>query len=278
MNNPIYPCLWFDGKAKEAAEFYCSVFRNSKITTENPMVVTFELSGKKFMGLNGGPSVTINPSVSITAVFETIEETNAAWEKLIDGGSAMIAIDKHPWSERYGWLKDKFGMTWQITIGKPGQPHSVTPSLLFTDKLFGRAEEAIQFYSTVFENSSNDVLIHYPPGDANAGKVMYAEFKLDGYDLIIMDGPGEHNYTFNWGVSLVVNCETQAEIDHYWDALIAGGGEESQCGWLKDKFGVSWQIVPAILGKLMSDPERFERVMKEVMQMKKLDIARMENA
>ncbi|MFN8283727.1 MAG: VOC family protein [Chitinophagales bacterium] len=279
MNNSIYPCLWLNENSKEVAEFYCSVFKNSTITLENSMAVLFELDGKKFMALGGNTQSKINPSISITAVFETLEETNACWEKLIDGGSAMIEIGKHPWSERYGWLKDKYGMTWQITIaGQPGQTAEITPSFLFTDHLFGKAEEAQNLYKSVFPDSSTPILIHYPDGDANASKVMYSEFNLNGYKLIAMDGPGEHHYTFNEAVSLVVNCETQDEIDHYWSSLTADGGAESMCGWLKDKYGVAWQIVPASLGKLMSDQERFQRVIQEVMKMKKLDIAIMENA
>lgn len=140
MTTAIFPCLWFDGKAKEAAAYYCSVFKNSKITSENTFVVVFELNGTKFMGLNGGP-----------------------------------------------------------------------------------------------------------------------EFK------------------FNEAVSFVVNCDTQEEIDHYWNKL-SEGGEEGKCGWLKDKYGVSWQIVPAVLGKLMADPEKAPKVMYAFMQMKKFDIEKLMNA
>jgi len=134
MKNSIYPCLWFDNQASEAAKFYCSVFKNSKITEETPLVVTFELDGRKFIGINGGP------------VFK-----------------------------------------------------------------------------------------------------------------------------FNEAVSFVVECETQADIDYYWEKLSAVP-ESEQCGWLKDKYGVSWQIVPTILSKLMSDPSRSDRVVKAFMQMKKFDI------
>jgi predicted 3-demethylubiquinone-9 3-methyltransferase (glyoxalase superfamily) len=141
MKNPIYPCLWFDGQAKAAAEFYCTVFKNSKITTDTPMVVNFDLNGRKFMGLNGGP-----------------------------------------------------------------------------------------------------------------------------------------HFKFNEAVSFVVECDTQEEIDHYWNKLTSDGGMESQCGWLKDRYGVSWQIIPAVIGELMSDPAKGQRVMQEVMKMKKLDIAKMMNA
>jgi predicted 3-demethylubiquinone-9 3-methyltransferase (glyoxalase superfamily) len=278
MTNQIYPCLWFDGTAKAAADFYCSIFKNSKITIDTPMVVNFELNGKKFMGLNGGPIFKFTPAISIFVTFESIEETNATWNKLIDGGKALIPIDKHPWSERYGWLQDKFGLTWQISIVNSGDKPKITPSLLFTGKQFGRAEEAIKFYTSLFDNSSTDFLMHYPQEDTNAGKVMYSEFKLNKYDVIAMDGPGVHDYTFNEAVSLVVECETQKEIDYYWDELTANGGEESRCGWLKDKFGVSWQIIPKIIGKLMSDPQKGARVMSVVMEMKKLDIEKMINA
>ncbi len=273
MINPIYPCLWFDGQAKAAADFYCSIFKNSKIVSENPMVVIFELNGKKFMGLNGGPMFKFTPAISIFATFKTISETNEAWDKIMDGGKALIPIDRQPWSERYGWAEDKFGMTWQISVvNSPGDKPQLRPSFLFTNNQFGRAEEAVKFYSSVFDKSSTDLMMHYPKEDErNAGKVMYSEFKLNQYDLIAMDGPDVHDYTFNEAVSFVVECETQKEIDFFWNELTEGG-EESMCGWLKDKFGVSWQIVPAVLGKLMGDPERSQRVIQAFLKMKKFDI------
>ncbi|WP_431292351.1 VOC family protein [Pedobacter sp. P26] len=141
MTKPLVTCLWFDGQAEAAAKYYCTVFKDSKITQITPMVVTFELNGNKFMGLNGGP-----------------------------------------------------------------------------------------------------------------------QFKFDE------------------AISLMVNCDSQNEIDYYWDTFINDGGTESVCGWLKDKFGLSWQIVPSIIGTLMAEPERAKRVMDVVMQMKKLDMKKMENA
>ena len=277
MKNTIYPCLWFDGNAKEAADLYCSVFPDSTITTDTSMVVMFEIGGKKIMGLNGGPQFKINPSISLS-VRCSLEETDKIWNQLLEGGKVMMALDKYPWNERYGWLQDKFGMTWQISVADKEGDFSITPCMLFTNYKFGKAQEAINLYTSVFENSSVDMIVHYPDGDVNAGKVMYAAFKLNGYDMTIMDGPGEHNYTFNWAVSLVVECETQQEIDYFWEKLIEDGGEESRCGWLADKFGVSWQIIPSITGTLLSDPEKAPRVMQEVMKMKKLDMAIMMNA
>ncbi len=135
MKNSIYPCLWFDGQAKAAADFYCSVFKDSKITSESTMVVTFELLGQKYMGLNGGP-----------------------------------------------------------------------------------------------------------------------EFKA------------------NEAVSFVIECKDQQEIDYYWDKLISGGGEESMCGWLKDRFGFSWQVIPSNISELMNDPGRGNRVVEELMKMRKIEL------
>ena len=141
MTKLLYPCLWFDGKAKEAADFYCTVFKHANIISENPIVVIFEINGQKFMGLNGGPM-----------------------------------------------------------------------------------------------------------------------------------------FKFTEAVSFVIDCENQKEIDYYWDAFTKDGGEESMCGWCKDKFGLSWQVVPAVLGKLMGDPEKGPRVIQAFMKMKKFDIATLENA
>lgn len=220
IKNSIYPCIWFDGNAKAAADLYASVFKESKIIHDSPMVVMMEICGKKIMGLNGGPQFKVNPSVSFFILCETIDETNEVWNKLIAEGKTMMAIDKYPWSERYGWLQDKSGVTWQIAINdKEKGKQSLTPSFLFTDDNFGKAEEAIKFYTKVFENSAVDLLLHYPPEDTNAGTEMYSEFNLCGYKLIAMDGPGVHGYHFNEGISFVVNCNSQKEIDYYWDTF-----------------------------------------------------------
>lgn len=272
MKNLIHPCLWFDDQAKDAAEWYCSLFKNSSITTDTPMVLKFELEGTEFMALNGGPQFKINPSISVFVLCESVEETNRLWEKLMEEGHALIPIGKYDWSERYGWLQDRFGLTWQISLnGDAPIQQKIRSCMLFTRERFGMAEKALNFYTSVFEHSSTDLLMHYPEGTEHAGKVLYSEFKLNRQNLIAMDGPGVHDYTFNEGVSFVVECESQKEIDYYWDKLTEGG-QESMCGWLKDQFGVSWQIVPAILGGLMSDPEKAPTVMHAFLKMRKFDI------
>ncbi|HNX67014.1 MAG TPA: VOC family protein [Bacteroidales bacterium] len=276
---PVYPCLWFDGKAKEAAEFYCSVLENTVITSENNIVVTFESSGQKFMCLNGGPEFKINPSISFYIICKSEEEIDRLWKRFIDGGSALMPLGKYEWSRKYGWLSDRYGVNWQLSYGGiEDVSQKISPVLMFTGDQFGRAEEALHFYISVFKNSKVKGIARYLKGEQDVeGKVKHAQFILDNKIFMSMDSSYSHQFSFNEAVSLVVECETQEEIDYYWDRLTEGG-EEVQCGWLKDRFGVSWQVVPAILGQLMSDPSRAERVTTAFLKMKKLDIEELINA
>jgi predicted 3-demethylubiquinone-9 3-methyltransferase (glyoxalase superfamily) len=273
MNNSIYPCLWFDNRAKEAATFYCSIFKNAKITSENPMVTKFELEGKPFMGLNGGPVFKINPSISLFVSCPTNEEIESTYQKLIEGGSAMMPLGKYPWSEKYGWVVDKFGMTWQLMLGEaPAGVPKIIPCFLFVGEQCGKAKQAIEHYTSIFPDSKIHTLHSYKAGGAQPeGNLEFGHFSLNNYLFAAMDGTGEHNFKFNEGVSIVVECETQDEIDNYWNKLTEGG-KEVQCGWLTDKFGVSWQIVPSILATLMNDPAKAGKVMAAFMKMKKFDI------
>lgn len=273
MSTPIYPCLWFDNKAKEAAELYCSSFSNAAVKQVTPMVVTFEINGKRFMGLNGGPMFQPNPSISFFTICESEKEIDHAWERLKEGGIVLMALNKYPWSEKYGWVQDKYGISWQLSLTNGKNDHStVFPTLMFTGEQNGRAEEAINFYVSVFKNSSVDVMAKYEAGEQDTeGNVKHAQFRLDGYQLAAMDSSLPHGFSFNEGISLVVECNTQEEIDYYWQKF-TDGGKESMCGWCQDQFGVWWQVVPAVLPELMSDPEKGPRVMAAFMKMKKFDI------
>jgi predicted 3-demethylubiquinone-9 3-methyltransferase (glyoxalase superfamily) len=142
-----------------------------------------------------------------------------------------------------------------------------------------QAKEAAEFYCSIFPNSSIKNISHYgDTGPGAEGKVMTVDFVLDGLEITGLNGGPE--FKFTEAISLVINCKDQAEIDYYWDALLAGGGEESMCGWLKDKFGLSWQVVPESMGDLMTspDPERSNRAMKAMFTMRKLDIAALKAA
>ena len=154
----------------------------------------------------------------------------------------------------------------------------ITPFLWFDNQ----AEEAVQFYTSIFKNSRIGKTARYDEAGAKAsgrpaGSVMTVEFQLEGQKFVALNG-GPH-FKFNEAVSFVVNCETQAEVDGYWSKLTAGG-QEVQCGWLKDKYGVSWQVVPTILGKLLSDKDaaKAQRVMQAMLRMVKLDIKKLQQA
>jgi predicted 3-demethylubiquinone-9 3-methyltransferase (glyoxalase superfamily) len=278
MENLIYPCLWFNGKAREAAELYCSAFKNSEITSDNKLVVTFESAGQKFMCLNGGPEFTINPSISFFVVCETSEEIEKVWNTLLEGGSVLMPLDKYEWSTKYGWLQDRFGVSWQLSFGViENISQKFTPALMFTGNQNGKAEQAVQFYTSVFKESGIIGIFKYVKGDNDIeGNVKHAQFRLGNQLFITMDSSLMHNFSFNEAISLVVECNTQKEIDYYWDKL-TDEGEEVQCGWLKDRFGVSWQIVPTILNELMSDPSKSQRVIDAFMKMKKFEIDKLIN-
>ncbi len=187
-----------------------------------------------------------------------------------------MPIDKYPFSERYGWVEDKFGVSWQLILNKPegDMRPPILPALLFTGAVFGKAEEASDYYLSVFKDSKRGALAKYEDG-----KVMFTDYRLLETWFAAMDGPGDHAFAFNEAISFIINCDTQEEIDYYWSKLSAVP-ESEQCGWCKDKFGISWQIVPSMMNKVYeeNDPAKMARVTKAFLAMKKFDIAALEKA
>ncbi len=274
MKEKITPCLWFNAQAKEAATLYCSVFANAKITAQSPVVTSIDVSGQSFTLLDGGPKYTPNPSISFYYICEKEEELNKIWNAFSKEGTVLMPLDKYPWGEKYGWINDKFGISWQIALGKISDVgQKITPCLMFTGKQYGRADEAIEHYSSIFKNVKVDGILRYGTNELpdQEGKVKHAQFALNDQKFMIMESAAPHNFTFTEGVSLTIYCESQKEIDHYWEKLTESGAE-SMCGWLKDKFGVSWQIVPTILDKIMSDPAKAGKAAQAFMSMRKLNI------
>lgn len=299
----ITPFLWFDNNAEEAVNFYTSLFsklggsasggKNSKVgkitrydeagaaATGRPagsvMTIDFQLDGLEFAAINAGPVFKFNPSISFFIISNDESEIYQIWKKFSDGGKVLMELNKYDWSKKYGWIEDKFGLSWQLILAEDDIKQKIVPSLLFVDKSFGKAEEAIKFYTSVFKNAKTESIYKYPD---NEKTVMYSDFNLEGKLFAAMDGPGEHGFQFNEAISFVVNCEDQKEVDYFWNKLSADGGAESMCGWLKDKFGVSWQITPAILLKYISDkdPQKSQAVMQAMLQMKKIIISDLEKA
>ncbi|REE80173.1 putative 3-demethylubiquinone-9 3-methyltransferase (glyoxalase superfamily) [Paenibacillus taihuensis] len=290
--------LWFDKEAQQAAEFYCSVFPDSSITSmaklqDTPSgdcdMVSFNVFGHPFMSISAGPLFKLNPSISFIVNFDPSRDENSrelideVWNKLSDGGTALMALGKYPFSERYGWIQDKFGVSWQLMLTNPdGEPRpAIVTSLLFVGDKCGKAEAAREFYLSVFRTTRPGPIIRYGPGMTpdTEGTVMFTDFMLENSWFAAMDSAHNHGFQFNEAVSLMVSCENQEEIDYYWDKLSAVPAAE-QCGWLKDQFGVSWQIVPSNLSEFMSKgtPEQLARVTQAFLKMKKFDLAVLEQA
>jgi len=275
MGQKITPNLWFDRNGKEAADFYVSAFPNSKVVAVEyypnsaeegladfqsefagkELTIEFELNGQRFTAINAGPEFTFNPSISFMVNFDPSRDEQARehldelWNKLISGGEALMPLDEYPYSKRYGWVKDRYGLTWQLMLANPdGEPRPfIIPSLMFTQENTNRAEEAINFYLSVFTDAKLGTSVRYSEdtGPARKGSLMFADFMLAGQWFAAMDSAVEQNFSFNEAISLSVACKDQAEIDDLWNK-ISSVPEAEVCGWCKDKYGLSWQVIPKI--------------------------------
>lgn len=291
----IAHCIWYNNQAEEAARFYTQTFKNARVKTVahynnetaqaaglpagSVMTVAFELEGAEFLALNGGPLFQANPSISFMVNCRTVEKVDQLWASFAEGGNVLMELGAYPFSERYGWVEDKYGVSWQISLSDAEQ--IITPCLMFAGDQRGKAEEAINFYMSVFQNSAVERVVHYEPGEEGlAGSVKYAAFSLNGHHFCAMDSGIEVPFRFNPGVSFMVLCNTQQAIDHYWDQLSQGGAPEAQqCGWLSDRYGVAWQIIPAQLEVWMSgNNEASGRVARALFNMKKLNIQELQDA
>lgn len=289
----VVPNLWFDHNASEAVEFYLSVFENSKVISQmnypkteeegladfqkefagQVLSINFSLNSFEFVAINADDTFKPNPSISFFYTCRTKEESDTMWEKLKTGGKSLMEIGEYPFSKYYGWVQDKYGYSWQLILenleGKTGA--RIMPSLLFTNEASGKAFEAMEFYTSVFPNSKigsnvNRYTNETAPG--REGEIAFADFQILGEWLAAMDGGNGHEFKFSPAVSLLVNCDDQEEINEYWEKLSATP-EAEQCGWLVDKYGVSWQISPGNMEELLKKPDAFRRLLG----MKKIEIS-----
>jgi len=281
----ITPFLWFNGNVEEAINFYTSVFRKTSIGMMQRMgpdskvfTATFEIEGQQLMALDGGPKYEFTPAISLFVNCDTEDYTNALWERLSEGGKVLMPLMKYPFSEKFGWVQDQFGLSWQLNL--TGSAPKVSPCLMFANEQKGRAEEAINFYSSLFKPSETILIARYEAGEVGVQRtIKHAAFSLAGQEFKSMDSHMENPFKFTPAFSFFINCEGQAEVDDLWARLSDGGGE-SRCGWVWDKFGVSWQVIPSDLMRLMygKDRERSQRVMQAMLKMDKIIIADLEKA
>lgn len=287
----IIPHLWYDKEAKEAALFYISLFEQSRLlyTTvlENTPsgdseMVSFELAEQQFSAISAGPYFKFNPSISLMVACSSIDEVNTKWKALSEGGIELMPLGEYPFSKWFGWIQDKYGLSWQLMLQDNGQVvQKITPHLLFSNESCGNAEEAIKYYVDVFENSQIEVMNKYEEGEAKTSnaKVNFASFQLCNYSFSAMDHGYDADFSFNEAFSFMVNCKDQKEIDYFWNKLSAVP-EAEQCGWVKDKFGVSWQIVPKDLDEILytGTKDEIQRITDAFLQMKKFDLDKLEKA
>lgn len=285
----IAPFLWFDNNAKAAVDFYVSAFTNATIhnvarypeggrgTPGSVMTIAFEIEGMHFTALNGGTYASFSPAISFFVHSASREEIDTLWEKLSTGGNVLMPLDSYPYSERFGWLEDQFGVSWQLMLGSHTQ--KIVPCLLFVGDQFGNAEPAMQHYISLFADSGITQIQRSKAEDGSDGGVQYGSFTLQGQEFVAMESDWEHAFTFTPAISFFVTCDGQAEVDRLWDSL-GDGGEIQQCGWLRDRYGVTWQIIPSILMDLMQDedPEKAARVNEAMLKMTKIDVPTLQAA
>lgn len=296
VSNRIVPCLWLDDAAEEAAAFYAALFPAGRVLSrshypqsfDNPgkkprgsvLTVEFELAGQRFTALNGGPQFTIKPNISFFVQLPKAEDVKRLFTALERGGSSLMPLGEYPWSKCYAWVQDRYGVSWQLmTVDRDVESPTIVPCFMFAGAVHRRAEEAIKLYTGLFPDSRVLRIERYAEGEGPVDTVKHGRFSVLGHELVAMDAHGEHPTTFDEGLSLQVMCDTQAEVDRYWESLSAGGSK-GPCGWLKDRFGVSWQVVPNRIADLLIAPDvaARDRAFAAMLQMDKLDVAALEQA
>lgn len=299
----ITPNIWCNRTAEEAARFYIDTFRDVQEVsrTHYPteglpdfqqsfagQVVSLELliHGCPVGFINADDTFRPNPAAGLMVHLseahadDPIAEIDRIHDRLIDGGRALMPLDEYPFSPRYAWIEDRYGVSWQLFVPQPGaEPRPfLVPALLFSGPAQNRCEEALATYVSLFEGAEAGVVVPYPEqtGPARAGAVMFSETRLGPASgdptaepwLTAMDSGAEQPFTFSEGFSLMVRARDQAEIDRLWETLSAVPQKEA-CGWCCDAYGVSWQIVPEDIDRIMEAPGAHQRMLA----MKKIDIA-----
>ena len=289
----IVPHLWFDTEAEEAAKWYTTIFPDSEIITKDTFEETpsgdatqmvFKLMGYQFMAISAGPYAVKNPSISFIVQISrnNSELLDTLYKELKEGGQVLMPLDKYPFNDKYAWVQDKYGTSWQLWLrDHRSNKNNIVPALMFANENKGRAQEAMDLYVDTFKKSEHLASINYPEGlEPNTpDMIMHGEVRLAKKRFAFNDSDQKHDFNFSEGVSLLVKCDDQKEIDKYWEKLSAVP-EAEECGWLKDKFGVSWQIVPKVMDDMFEEgtPEQLRRVPEAFLKMKKFDIDKLEKA
>ena len=280
MDQLITPAIWCDGNADEAARFYADVFREGSVVEQAPgYAATVSIHGFQLSLINVGDQDAPNPSISCILNFDPLlfggeEQARAYLDELyerLSTGGVLMELGEYPFSPRYAWVRDRFGMTWQLMLTDPaGEPRPfILPAFMFGGTNHANAEEATEAWIALFDDARRGALRRYEEGGPmEAGTVMFTDFTLRGTWMAAMDSGAFHDFTFSPGVSMIVSCRDQEEIDRYWAGLSAEP-EAERYAWVRDRWGVSWQVVPHNIAELMADATTREKLL----HMGKIDLA-----
>lgn len=301
--DPIVPNIWHDRTAVEAAAFYTSAFREARETARSHyptdrlpdfqksfagevQTIELDIHGRPLILINADGTFRPNPSAGFMLHFSHhVADDPRAYldevhERLSHGATTLMPLDEYPFSAHYAWIEDRYGVSWQLVLAEPDAPARpfLVPALMFCGPAQNTAAEAVAAYTSLFPGSEVGTVATYPEqtGPAVAGASMYSDFRLGaGSDdprtdewFTAMDSGVEQPFTFTEGFSLMVKADGQEELDRLWAMLSTDPGAE-QCGWCRDAFGVSWQVVPSDIDDLMERTGGYARLV----EMKKIDIA-----
>ncbi len=284
----IIPYFWCNRNIEEFVNVLTEIFPNSKTGmktyyTESSSQVSgmpvgemmsqqFWLCGQEFGAINGGDYFKFSPAVSMTVFCENENQIDGLWEKLSQGGTVMMPLQEYPFSKRYGWIQDRFGVSWQLNMN--GEKQRIVPTLLFVGDQCGKAKQAAEEYAGLFKSKDSLTIGRFSEkGPDENGSMVHAILKAADQELIFMDGEGPHAFQFTGAISLMIDCEDQNEIDYFWNA-ITKEGKEMPCGWAVDKYGITWQVFATFLEEYLysKDEKKSEAALQAMYQMKKIKI------
>lgn len=279
----IIPHLWYDTEAKEAVAFYVDLFGGkldwTYTITDTPSgdsdLIQFQLGDMTLAAISAGPYFKLNESMSLMVNVANKDEVARLYQALSEGGRILMPLGEYPFSPYYVWLEDRFGLSWQLSYAPDlDKPYQFDICLLFSQEQVGLAQPMLDYYKDKLPQASVGQVSYYGEGEAavEAAKLNYAELLVGGQKLIVMDHGYGGEASFNEAFSFMVYVDSQDELNFYYD-LLSAVPEAEMCGWVKDQFGISWQIVPRILMEAYdtANPETVKAVNDAVLQMRRLD-------
>lgn len=266
----ITPCLWFKKRANEAAAFYCQTFRNSFILESSDSSVKFSLNNLEFVALNNSPDISINDTISFSVYCGSDQEIERLYSAFSQSGEIVMPLGAYPFARKYAWVKDKFGVSWQLDVDPINNRQNIVPSVMFVNDQAPKLKEAIHFYHGIFPKPMKLFEVTYPPEiHMPEGCLRFAQHKLNGYIFNFMSNNERHGSELNESVSFTVWCKDQEDINHYWNAFNSQALKIGKFGWIQDKYGLWWQILPENIASLMDAEENIQKLM----QMEKINLA-----